>query len=398
MDREKEAWEQLRRVRVEPGAKWILPLVFLAGLVAVFAVDLWNPYGLRDAWRTFSERSRPLDTDAGILQKGLAWNRENLADIEVFEDQIAEESILRETVPYYQWFFARVLSTSGTGRVLMGRDHWLFLKEATETTLGWGDESHLKSADRAVRRLAGILRAGGAELILVPVPGKAEILPWKFSPGFQVGQHLPPIPSLESVYENWDALPGVKVVPVREILSDRTGPERLPFLARDTHWTPEAMEAVTQWIAHSVVGDHEDRDMKFQRKEITAQGDLVGMMRLPGPIFNKQTVSVNQLPSASEENSETATGPKVFYMGDSFTAIYSDPVLGWGEGAGLQDLLPVLLKHPVDFRLNYGDPVADPGRQLESQLKRGPMPEIVIWQFAERFVNQDGWSKLFKSQ
>jgi len=400
MDREKEAWEDLRRSQLGTGAKWVLLVTFLGTVFAVLATDLFNPYGLRDAWNVFAERSRPLMDEKSLLDQGLAWNRENLRDIEAFEDQLAEESVLRRSVPYYQWFFVSLLKTSGTGRVLIGQDRdWYFLKDALETTLGWTEPARLRAADGAVRRLAGILRARGISLIVAPVPGKADVLPARFSRRFQSNEFLPVEETKRSIFENWNALPGVTVIPVGEVLTHLREDGGLPYLERDSHWSPEGMEAVTRKIAETVQESSAKLLPETAQAWISGEGDLVGMMQLPQPILPEQRVTVKKAAPRTRATDTDPLGLRVFYMGDSFSAIYSDPDLGWGAGAGVQDWLPALLGTPVDFRLNYGDPVSIPARQLERVLEapeRSHQPTVVIWQFAERFLNTEHWNELFR--
>jgi len=393
MDREEEAWKELDQSRLKRGVRWVLIVPFLVMVIGVFVADLWNPYGPRDALRVFSERSRPLQPEANFLERGWAWNRENLADIESFENQTAEESLLRETVSSYQWFFVEVLKTSGTGRVMIGRDHWYFLKEALETSMGLGADESLAEADAAVRRLAGVLRARGIELVLVPVPGKPDLLPSKFSRRFEDGESLPPEPKRERVYQNWAALPGVTVIPVRRILSE-TGGEI--FLERDTHWTPAAMMDVAQEIAIASGRVARDEKERSVARMTTGSGDLVEMMQLPDGTVPRQSIETFSAPAREKE----AANAEIFFLGDSFAAIYSDSVLGWGEGAGLMDWLPVLAGENIDFRLNYGDPVEGPGGQLQRLLRseeESLMPRVVVWQFAERFLDESDWSLLFRS-
>ncbi|MBC2601131.1 alginate O-acetyltransferase AlgX-related protein [Puniceicoccus vermicola] len=393
MDREKEAWEELERSSVSCGSRWLLVGVFLFAVFAVFVVDLWHPYGPRDAVRTFSERSRPLETDTGSFDKIRSWNREVLTDIEGFEAQIEDESVLARTIPFYQWFMVRALSTSGTGRVLIGRDDWYFLKEGLETTLGWGAEENLKKADAAVRRLAGQLAQKGISLILVPIPGKADLYPGQFSSRFTTDGVLAPAQRRERFYRNWASLPGVDVLPARELLTRLREKGQPVFLERDTHWTPAAMETVARALADSI--QEEVADIESGGEPVSSPGDLVEMMRLPVALTPEQQVEVERI--STEISSTRESG--VIFLGDSFAAVFSDAVLGWGENAGLQDRLPALLGESFDFRLNYGDPVSGPGRQLERLLNsmgEDSRPRVVIWEFAERFLDEGEWDGLFR--
>ena len=399
MDREKEAWEELQRSRVSPTARWVLALGFLLLTGAVLVLDLAKPYGPRDAVRAFTERSRSLPPEpVGPWRILASWNEEVLADIDAFEEQIAGESVLRGTVPAYQWLFLRVFHTSGAGRVLVGRDDWFFLKEALETTLGWTAEENRRLADRAVRDLAAVLEARGAELLLVPVPGKAGIQPDRFSRRFARGEILPPGSDRDSLYRGWEKLPGVKVVRVGEILEARTRDGRDSFLYRDTHWTPEAMRAAVDAIVRAIrSGRDGESPVPVETGRVSGTGDLLRMIDLPQDPYPEQEVTVSR-PVESHPRESGGRPARVIFLGDSFAAVYSDDALGWGAGAGLQDWLPAAMGEPVRFFLNYGDPILGPRRRLARLLAQDQFPEgekpVVIWQFAERFLNHGDWAEV----
>jgi hypothetical protein len=392
MDREKEAWEELERSTVGRGSRWLLVGAFLVSVFSVFAFDLWEPYGPRDAVRAFTERSRPIESDDRMFSRIHSWNREVLRDIDSFEAQIEDESFLSQTIPFYQWVMVRVLRTSGTGRVLIGQDDWYFLKEGLESTLGWGASENLREADAAIRRLSGMLAQGNIALVLVPIPGKADLHPSQFSSRFSTEDILPPLALRERFYQSWASLPGVEVLPVRGILTKVRISDQSAYLERDTHWTPAGMQATARALA-GIIADRIP-ELSGPARAVSGPGDLVEMMRLPEPLTRDQRVEVKG--ASAHENGERT--PEVLFLGDSFAAIYSDPVLGWGEKAGLQDIFPELMETSVDFRLNYGDPVSGPGRQLGQVLNSSQAPrlQVIVWEFAERFLDEGEWDKLFR--
>tara|TARA_R100000027_G_scaffold67402_1_gene65967 strand:+ start:12044 stop:13234 length:1191 start_codon:yes stop_codon:yes gene_type:complete len=396
MNREEEAWEELERSSISRCAKWILVISFLLLIVTVVVVDMWNPYGPRDAVRSFLTRSRPMSSDSSVIGMVNAWNKEVISDIGEFESQIEDESVLGKTIPYYQFVMAKWLQTSGTARVIIGRNQWYFLREGLESSLGWGDGESLREADGAVRRLAGLLSSRGIRLILVPVPGKVDLHPSEFSRRFGQDDFLPVTQPFGRYVDNWNQLSGVEVVPVRELLEELRNEDFDVFLERDTHWTPVAMMEVTNRLARMILADPLALYMAVaSANPVSAPGDLVEMMRLPRPILAEQRVVADRMIGEPYGKADS----KVIFLGDSFAAIYSDPVLGWGAGAGMQDWLPQVLGTRVDFRLNYGDPVSEPGRQLERILSSPDLeniPEVVIWEFSERFLYEGNWSRLFR--
>lgn len=370
------------------GARWFLAISFLLLVAAVFLVDLWKPYGPRDAVRTFAVRDRGIaEEPPGLFETVTNWNDEAIADIGRFESQIEEESVLRTTVPVWQWFQARVLDSSGTARVLFGRDDWLFLRENVELSLGRLDSRSLRAADEAVRELAAILEERGTRLILVPIPPKPEIHPYRFSGRFRAGEWVEPDPLRKELFERWTELPNVEVLPVREILVERAVRGEPAFLERDTHWNPDSMEEVAGAIAVSV-GKAEAEGIPAG-ESVSGQGDLVRMLDMGDSApFTDQQVRIHPWGGEQSSNGEL----DLVLLGDSFAAVFSDPVLGWGENAGLVDQLRNRYGIVVKDFVNHGDPVRSPRQSLKRYLKDGgELPEVVVWQFAERFLSEGDW-------
>ncbi len=388
MDREKQAWVELERSSMSNGAKWVLAISFLLFTGFVFLADLWKPYGPRDAIRTFLIRDRVIpDEPPGPFGAVTDWNDEAIADIGRFEDQIEEESVLRATVPFWQWFQARVLDSSGTARVFFGRDGWLFLRENVEMATGRVDEASLAAADEAIRELASILAERGAELVLVPIPPKPEMEPDRFSSRFRPGDTVPVDPVRRDFYAGLEDLPNVSVLSVREWMVEQAGRGVPSFLERDTHWTPEAMGHVASMIAATVAEEGQTADPENVR--VAGQGDLVRMLEMGERApFADQVVQVQRWPESRGATQEA----DLVLLGDSFSVVFSDPVLGWGSDAGLVDQLRGGHGLTVKSFVNHGDPVRAPRQSLKRYLEEGgALPKVVVWQFAERFLNEGGW-------
>ena len=406
MDREKQAWEELERSSVTRPARWVLGAVFLLVVAVVFVAVVGKPYGPRDAVRAFWFRDRPAEPADGAWASVRAWNEEALADIARFESQIEDESLLRATLPGWQWFYAEVLGASGTGRVLFGRDDWLFLRDNVELALGRADAGNRTAADRAVRELAAVLSARGARLLLVPVPPKPGIHPSRFSSRFGPRAVLPVDPGRASLYRSWESIPGVSVAPVRAILAGRAREGGDAFLARDTHWTPEAMEEVAAAIAAGAraAGGTDASPAEFSAegtRTVRGEGDLVRMLELPGaPEFPRQAVEVPRFapPEGAGGKGRAGTGPPdLFLLGDSFADVFSDEDLGWGAGSGLVDVLSQGYGLETKAFVNHGDPVLGPRQRLRRALASSdPVPPVVVWQFAERFLDEGDWRPVFR--
>jgi alginate O-acetyltransferase complex protein AlgJ len=124
------------------------------------------------------------------------------------------------------------------------------------------------------------------------------------------------------------------------------------------------------------------------------------MLRLPEApglpeLFPPQEVTVQQVLDPLGSLARPDPGADVLLLGDSFTNVYSQAELGWGQGAGLAEQLAYRLGRPVDrIAVNAGGSHttrkrladllrADPGR-LDGK-------EVLVYQFAVRELSQGDW-------
>ena len=85
-------------------------------------------------------------------------------------------------------------------------------------------------------------------------------------------------------------------------------------------------------------------------------------------------------------------------LGDSFTNVYSQPDLGWGEGAGLAEQLSYELQRPVDrIAINAGGAWSARER-LAAELRRGndrlAGKRVVVYEFAARELTSGDWRRI----
>ncbi len=345
-----------------------------------------------------------------------------VSEIAAVEDEIDEDSFLRDL------FLTRAQETLlplgvGNEQVYLGKDDWLFFSSDVRyvTAPGFLTSEVLVRRSRAGvegttrkqpdPRLAILdfhaeLFARGIRLVVVPIPVKPRVHPEKLSGRYSSGEDLPQNPSFSMLMVDLQRL-GVEVIDLGKAFEGwkRDSPEPL-YLATDTHWLPETMERTAALIASKIRADLTERPStdgpRYVRKESTREGfgDIFGMLQLPAQqdIFLKETVTVHRVtqkngtPWAPDEESE------VLLLGDSFSNIYSQGGLGWGEGAGLAEQLSYSLDRPLDCILrNDAGAYATRQELLRNQMQgrdRLSGKKIVVYTFAERELAFGDW-KLF---
>ncbi len=172
------------------------------------------------------------------------------------------------------------------------------------------------------------------------------------------------------------------------------------FLSTDTHWRPEAMEAVARALAAELVNRrHIDADTPIPGRtrttmQVTGRGDLETMMKLgSGPtVFQPQTVTLNQvLMTDGRSHWQPDPTARVLLLGDSYTNIYSFEPMGWGQSAGFAEQLSWHLGQPVDRISRNADGAHATRRQLASNPNRLDGKTIVVWQLAVREFSSGDW-------
>jgi alginate O-acetyltransferase complex protein AlgJ len=138
-----------------------------------------------------------------------------------------------------------------------------------------------------------------------------------------------------------------------------------------------------------------DPPLRVEPMSVTRVGDLVDMLRLPPGqrLFAAQTVQIARVVSADGGRWTPAADADVLLAGDSFTNIYSDTAMGWGDSAGFAEHLSRALGRPLDVMAENGGAAA----ALRSSLARAENrprlagKRLVLYQFAMRDLAGQHW-------
>lgn len=369
----------------ETGASRALVVAFL---VFIFAVPLFQ-------MATDLLHRRPPQALEVFRQKP------TLENIQAYEKELEREStVMDATRPYMQWLFTR-LSGRGNEKVVTGKDGWLFYRPSLNHVFHPGFMGAAAGIPKdapegdplsSILMFRDSLKAHGVDLLLVPVPGKEMIYPEYLVPGYRLTEGPPRNADTDAFQAELDRQ-GVSIFDPTRILWDAKPMAETPlYLPMDTHWSPGGMSVVAQALAAEVsrrgLGEGAPPVcLQAVRQTVENRGDIYDMLDLPKekPLFTPTRVTVQQVRDASTgEPYRPVMEAPVLLLGDSFTNVFSDPTLGWGETAGLGEHLALHLGFGVDvIALNDGGVNGSRAR-----LARMPAllegKRLVIWQFATR--------------
>lgn len=303
--------------------------------------------------------------------------------------------------PYVQSAFTRV-AQRGNQKVVVGPGHWLFFRESVDHVVKPGFMRLLEEKGTAAGGdpLSAILafdeslRAHGVRLVILPAPGKEVIHPEHLVRGYASADRPLDNPDTSTFFTALRQR-GVAVFDPTEILWEAkkhtTEPLYLPY---DSHWSPIGMQLVARGLArylreHAGVADVRPVSYRVEKMAVRNWGDLYGMLDLlpergglpPTHVEVQKVVrATDGRPAVPDDRSP------VLLMGDSFTVIYSDGDLGWGESAGLAEHLALALGSGVDVFARRGIGVNTVPSRLANQPELLNGKQVVIWQFAARYL------------
>ena len=266
----------------------------------------------------------------------------------------------------------------GRPGVVVGDDGWLFSKEEFEATLKRTPD--LAEAAAGVIAVRDQLAAQGIELVVVPLPAKADI--------YREHVSYPAIPTdLERLYEDFRTVldkAGIKNIETRAPLLQAKAEGQL-FLTTDTHWTPFGAEVVADAVGETL-GKRDTAYTIADAAPVPREGDLSkfivtgGLAPLVG--LGPETV-VPREASAPPAASTDIFGPSSIPFVLTGTSYSANPQWSFGES------LKVALGSDVLNLAEEGKgPVAPMRAFLKSETLRDTPPEVVIWEFPVRYLGQ----------
>ncbi len=308
-------------------------------------------------------------------------------EIKDFETSVEEAQYLSRAVrPWVQYFLTLALDT-GNEKALTGRNGELFYSEELKALTN-PDPDRAKKAAGEIVKLDRYLKTRGVTLIVMPVPNKLFIYPERFAKGAAASDRS--LDLLLGELEK-DGCSVCDLVPVF-----RENRDRELFLKCDTHWTEYGLSLAAESLARRIgrMGD----PPPAKQARASNVGDIFDMLQLPRlqKKYRSQTVLLRQPARMPEES-------RILLLGDSYSNIYSDGSLKWGEGAGLAERLCLACGTGVrKLALNaggasssrkalYRDLALAAGKHIPDILEG---KEYVIYEFAQREIALGDWDAL----
>jgi hypothetical protein len=410
---EEDSQAELNSTEIQPGVArafcWCFVLLLIVLPVSQFSFELFRG-------------QRP--TVFQILEAPLTGRWSELTDRKYLSDY---ESALEKSSAVRAWVQAnlqeRMTRWLGVGnhKVMIGQNGWLFYQAGVDYAAGadfLGREAlaaRMKGLkDRQVEAdphpdprpalvaFISALRAHGVTVLLVPVPDKVMIHPERLTARASgVLANNPGYPQFVATVER----AGGVVFDATGLSRAKASIGRTLYLGQDTHWRPEWMAEMASAVGETV---RERFPLPVLPKPLVTVtrtetrrrvGDLVDMLALPKgqSLYVPEEVAVTQIIDQAT-NRPLAPDPEsdVVLLGDSFTNIYSDPGLGWGEGAGFAAHLGRALGRRLQV-VAYNGAAATGARQeflRTEQARRLYSKKLLVYEFTMHDLTTANWRPL----
>jgi alginate O-acetyltransferase complex protein AlgJ len=400
--REQEAIDEMAATRLAPGVAAALPALLLV-LVAGWWVAEGAVGGI--GWRALADSARQGWSAAAGFFAGNRALATAAAEIERAFDR--DSAAARAMRPPVQALLTGLLGV-GNEQAYPGRAGWVLFRSDFDYLTGPGFLAPSQLAARpgadprdAILGLNRALAERDIALLLLPVPVKPAVHPESLGGD----PALAPLrnPSELALFAELGRAGVAWLDPAPE-LAARARAGEPQYLRGDSHWRPEAVERVAALAAARLrallplppptVG------CEREPQRIAGRGDSVALLGLPAwaPLDAAEEVAVRRVLGSGGAPWRATRGAPVLLLGDSFSNVFSQPELGWGEGAGLAEQLACALGLPVDrIALNAGG-ARGAREELSRELARGvdrlAGVRVVLWQFAARELAAGDWTPL----
>jgi alginate O-acetyltransferase complex protein AlgJ len=411
-----QAHAEVGQTEVSRPVALTLAAVFVTTIAAVPITQAWLDHSvLRVAPDTTATGATRVDGPSPIARV-INGNRQVLAAIQRFTDRLDTDSLLaRHLRPAVQSLLTQRLG-SGNERVYTGRDDWLYYATDVQHVVGRGfldtgqlarraasgdslSEAAAPDPRPALLAFNDALARRGITLVLLPTPVKPSIHPQQLG----VRASLAPVRNVSfAQFAEEMRAAGVLLFDPAPLLADLGAVGDAAYLARDTHWRPDAVAAVAQELARFLeretpLPEREPVSLDARLARVSNRGDIVGLLDLPAgwSPYPAETVEVRRILTADGQPWRPDPTADVLLLGDSFTNIFSLEAMGWGTAAGLAEQLSFVLGRPVDRLVQNANGAFATREALARELARGhdrlAGTRVVVYQFATRELTHGDW-------
>jgi alginate O-acetyltransferase complex protein AlgJ len=393
--REAEAKAEVGVTAISRRAAGCFIAIFLGTIIAVPVID--QVAGGYKAWRNLA---------------GGGDMRRSLRNV---ESALEEQGVVAKAVrPVAQRVLTKGLGV-GNEHVYCARGGWLFYEpDVRHVTMRGFLEAATDDSERLRRRqiqtprnrdpvraildFQGQLEKRGVKLVIVPTPVKPMVHPemlWPRAAGPMVNA------SFESFKGELEAH-GVVVLDATGDLAAAARAGSRQFLATDTHWRPEAMEAAAARVAELITERVElpqslGVEYSLRGQIVRGRGDLAAMLQILRPPTSEEVI-VQQVLEPDGQPWGPRADAEILWLGDSFSNIYSSEAMGWGSAGGFAEHVSRRLGRPLDAMRRNDDGAFATRQMLADELAVGndrlAGKKLVIWQFAARELSFGDWKPI----
>lgn len=393
--REREAHEEIAATRV--GNRTASALVVAALALALLALALEAVALMRGESRLTDRWSLAAAPDG---RSWLDWNRRAVVRLREIDRRVDQRSALADALRPWGQLALAALFGYGNEEAYLGHSDWLVYRPDFDHLTGRGylGRSDQPSPVDVIADFAAALARRGIALLLLPIPAKPTIHPESLA-----GRPMDdaPVNVDDGVLGEQLRAHGVSLLDPRGILR-RHALDSPAYLKTDTHWRPGAMDAVareTAILLRAIVELPVGSEGSFREEaaDVEGPGDTAALLVLPqgARLYPAEQVEARRVGGADGAPWRPTRGAPVLLLGDSFSAIYSQPELGFGAGAGFAERLSFHLGLPVDRLLRNAGGATATREALAEELARDPErlggARVVVWQFAARELSQGSW-------
>jgi hypothetical protein len=323
-----------------------------------------------------------------------------------YENDLLYHSAVGKMVrPWVQRVLTNWLGT-GSQKVQIGRDGWLFYSDGVQYVAGAGflDPAHLaaRSADGvvgdprpAIFQLNDELRALGVTLLLLPVPDKAVVRPASLS-------GIAPDAPLQN--KSWELFAaelrsrGVLYVDLAPEMFKAEQAGTSQFFQGDSHWSSAGIEVAARLVSRAIAGQLRTTSVgapRYERRRtsVTHANDLIALLDLEtshaGRVQFLEPAETNQVTETSGALWASDSTSDILFIGDSYLETMSD------AAGGLAEQVSYNLQRPVERRAGH---VFGPllsrewlGQSLSDVRRNVAGRRLVVWEFAMRNLAVESW-------
>lgn len=294
-------------------------------------------------------------------------------------------------------------------KITFGKDEWFFITSSVHP-------DHDGFAKAKSKRLAlftevrDVVRAAGAELVMVILPDKARIYPdMVYKAGVMPADKADNYAAILAEFDSLGIVHADLATPLRAArkVVKSSKPEDQLYFARDTHWRPGGALIAGQTVAATIEANFGSQLRLRQTMRLTgpsmsrAVGDLTAQLGLlamvqPDPIYKQRSVAMSFLTDYLAEV-RYHYGAEVVEPGGAVGMFGKDPeaeilVVGssFSEENGMV-ALSIGLARSVRANIIRGAAGILPLRATLDEMQIGTKAKVVVWEVVERGLFEGFW-------